>query len=254
MEPQKLAALVEYDGTEFAGYQRQPVRRTVQSELEAAIQELTGVETRVQSASRTDAGVHASGQVVSFWIRSSLTPRVVVRAMNHYLPRDVALRGACVIEEDFDVRRRAVARRYTYRVELTRERSPLCSRYCRVERSGLNVPLMREAARILHGVHDFASFGAPLSDGESTERMMYEARVVQSADTVVFSLTANAFLRHQVRNTVGQLLRVGMERCSVEEFADLVMHPHRGMAGPAAPACGLCLSQVHYSPFLPFAA
>lgn len=253
MELQKLAALVEYDGTGFVGYQRQPGGRTVQGELEKAVGQLAGSETRVHGASRTDAGVHASGQVISFWMRSSLSPHVVVRALNHYLPEDVALKGACVIDRDFDVRRRAYARMYQYRIRLLRGRSPLCQRYCLVLSEALDVSLMRQAAAALQGSHDFASFATSLEAGESTVRVVHEARVVQRADDVEFCITANAFLRHQVRNTVGQLLRVGMQRCSVDEFVDLVRQPRSGVAGPAAPSRGLCLAQVRYEPSLPFA-
>ena len=249
-----MAALVEYDGTGFVGSQRQAEGRTVQGEVEAAIERLAGVETRIHAASRTDTGVHACGQVISFWIRNDLSPEVVVRALNHYLPGDVAVKGACVIDKDFDVRRRAVSRCYRYGIARQATPSPLRERYCLLMRELQNVPAMRCAARALQGTHDFASFATSLEESESTVRVVREARVVENGGTVEFSIVANAFLRHQVRNTVGQLLRVGLGKCSVEEFADLVNHPQKGAAGPAAPSRGLCLMQVRYEPSLPFAA
>jgi len=112
---------------------------------------------------------------------------------------------------------------------------------------------MRQAAKSLTGMHDFASFASSLEDDEPTVRVVHEARVVRKADVVEFWITANAFLRHQVRNTVGQLLRVGMGKCSVEEFAALLQAPRQGVTGPAAPARGLCLARVRYEPSLPFA-
>ena len=118
----------------------------------------------------------------------------------------------------------------------------------------MNVPAMREAARLLQGTHDFASFATSLEESESTVRTVHEARVVETGDSVEFSIVANAFLRHQVRNTVGQLLRVGLGKCSVDCFEDLLNRPQRGTAGPAAPARGLCLMQVRYQPSLPFAS
>lgn len=254
MELYKIAALVEYDGTGFVGSQRQADGRTVQGEVEGALAKLTGVETRIHAASRTDTGVHAFGQVISFWVRDDLSPGVVVRALNHYLPDDVAVKGACVIDRDFDVRRRAVSRCYRYSISRQATPSPLRERYCLLMARVLNVPMMRRAARVLQGTHDFASFATSLEESESTVRVVHEARVVEAGGTVEFSIVGNAFLRHQVRNTVGQLLRVGLGKCSVEEFADLVSYPGRRIAGPAAPSRGLCLMQVRYEPSLPFAA
>ncbi len=254
MHLQKIAALLEYDGTGFMGYQRQPNGRTVQGEVESALVKLSAVRTPVHAASRTDAGVHAGGQVVSFWIRGQFTPEVLVRGLNHFLPQDVAVKGACVIDRDFDVRRRAVGRRYRYRIASGRARSPLLERYCLLVRERLNVDRMRVAARTLQGVHDFASFATSLETGESTVRVVYETRVTGSDAEIEFSIAANAFLRHQVRNTVGQLLRVGVGKCSVDEFADMVSVPRKATAGPAAPARGLCLTDVRYQQPLPFAA
>jgi tRNA pseudouridine38-40 synthase len=250
----KLAALVEYDGTGFRGYQLQADGRTVQGELESAIAKLAGVETRVHAASRTDAGVHAVGQVISFWISERFEPPTVVRALNHFLPDDVVVKGACVVDGDFDVRRRAVSRKYTYRVTRDGTRSPLRERYSLFMRELLDLPVMRLAARSLQGVHDFASFATSLEESGCTVRMMHETRVRESGNDVELSFTQNAFLRHQVRNMVGQLLRVGQGRCSVDTFAGLLSNPRIGTAGPAAPARGLCLMEVRYESSLPFAA
>lgn len=254
MESHKIAALLEYDGTGFSGFQRQPGVRTVQREVEAAIARLAGGETGIHAASRTDTGVHARGQVISFWIRETVSPEVVVRAVNYYLPEDVAVKGACVIDRDFDVRRRATSRCYRYRIVSRRNRTPLDDRFNLVVHAGLDVPAMREAARLLQGTHDFASFATSLEESETTVRTVHEARVREAEDSIEFSIVANAFLRHQVRNTVGQLLRVGLGRCSVDGFSELLNRPRRGTAGPAAPARGLCLVQVRYQPALPFAS
>ncbi len=254
MEGHKLAALVEYDGTGFKGYQLQADGRTVQGEVESAIAKLSGVETRVYAASRTDAGVHAAGQVVSFWISERFQPATVVRGLNHYLPADVAVRGACVVDSDFDVRRRAVSRSYVYRVTRGETRSPLRERYSLTMREFLDVSMMRLAARSLQGVHDFASFATSFEEPASTVRMMRESRVCESGNDIEFLFTQNAFLRHQVRNMVGQLLSVGVGRCPVDTFEGLLLNPQIGTAGPAAPARGLCLMEVRYESSLPFAA
>jgi tRNA pseudouridine38-40 synthase len=198
--------------------------------------------------------VHAVGQVVSFWMSDHYSPGVVVRGLNHFLSEDVAVKGACIVDGDFDVRRRAVARRYTYSITRGAARSPIRERYRLRVSEELDVARMRAAARMLHGVHDFAAFATSLEDGESTVRMVQEARVCEQSDCVEISITANAFLRHQVRNTVGQLLRVGLGRCTVEEFQGFVSCPGEAKAGPAAPARGLCLMEVRYDQALPFAA
>ena len=251
---QKFAAQLEYDGTGFMGYQRQANGRTVQGEVESAIMKLSGSEARVHAASRTDAGVHASGQVISFWVGDQFTPEVVVRGLNHFLAGDVAVTGACVIDGDFDVRRRAVARRYRYAITRSAARVPLQERYSLRVSESLDVAGMRAAARTLQGTHDFASFATSLEDGESTVRMVHEARVCERGEDLEVCLTANAFLRHQVRNMVGQLLRVGRGKCTVEEFEGLVACPGEAKAGPAAPARGLCLMEVRYERPLDLAA
>ena len=254
MVGRKIAALVEYDGTGFRGYQLQAAGRTVQGEVESAIEKLAGVATRVHAASRTDSGVHALGQVISFWMRERFQPETIVRALNHFLPEDVAVKGACVVESDFDVRRRAVSRLYMYRITRGGTRSPLRERYSLFVRELLDVSLMRLAARSLQGIHDFASFATALEGTASTVRMMHEVRVNECDDGVELSFTQNAFLTHQVRNMVGQLLKVGLGRCSVEAFSTLLASPRLGTAGPAVPARGLCLMEVRYESSLPFAA
>jgi len=251
---QKVATLIEYDGTSFAGYQLQSYGRTVQGELESAIVSLSGSSVRVHGASRTDAGVHAFGQVASFWIKDELPIGVIVRGLNHYLPVDIAIKGACVIDEDFDVRRRAVSRCYRYAIAYSATRAPLRERFGLLMKEALDVSNMRLVARLIQGVHDFASFAGSPESTDSTVRLVHEARVVETNDTIEILISANSFLRHQVRNTVGQMIRVGLGRCSVEEFADLVTHPRQGRAGPAAPARGLCLMQIRYQTPLSFSA
>jgi len=250
----KIAALIEYDGTLFSGYQLQIGARTVQGELEAAVLKLCGVASRVQASSRTDTGVHAAGQVVSTWVREDIEPATLVRGMNHYLPADVAVKGACRIDSDFDVRRRAVVREYRYRILTGATREPLTERFSLRIRDKLDARLMRAAARSLQGVHDFGSFATALVEGESTVRLVHEARIVESGGRMELVIAANAFLRHQVRNTVGQLIRVGGGKCTVEQFSRFLCEVRPGTVGPAAPARGLCLMRIGYESALPFAA
>ncbi len=227
----------------------------MQCELELALHSLSGGSGRVQAASRTDAGVHAKGQVVSFWVKGGLSVRAIVRGMNYYLPGDVALRGVCGIDEGFDVRRRAVSRQYCYTLGQSETRSPLSEAVGLRVGQRLDVDMMRQACRCLQGVHDFGAFATDLEVTDvSTVRTMHEAKVVVSGDVIELWMTATSFLRHQVRNTVGQLVRVGLGKCSVDEFASLVDSDRRSIAGPAAVAKGLCLVKVNYNAPLVFAS
>ena len=250
----KYAALVEYDGTPFLGYQSQVGGRTVQDELESALRKLTGLQRRIQAASRTDSGVHAEGQVVSFWIGDRFGVSNIVKGLNYYLPDEIAIRGVCPIDADFDVRRMAIGRSYRYRIVSRVARAPLKERFAlRIEKS-LDVGRMREACRFLQGTHDFGAFATSLDEPGVTVRNVAEARISQSGDVIEFWLVANAFLRHQVRNTIGQLVRVGLGKCSVDEFADLIDSGRQGVAGPAASPRGLSLVEVRYASVLPFAS
>lgn len=250
----KYAALVEYDGTPFLGYQSQVGGRTVQDELESALAKLTGCQRRIQAASRTDTGVHAEGQVVSFWLGDRFGVTSIVKGLNYYLPDEIAVCGACLIDADFDVRRMAIARSYRYRIVNRVSRAPLKERFALRIGKLLDVGRMREACRFLQGTHDFRAFATSLDEPGVTVRNVAEARVSQCGDVVELWLTANAFLRHQMRNTVGQLVRVGLGKCSVEEFADLIDSDCQGVAGPAASPRGLSLVAVRYGSVLPFAA
>lgn len=242
----KIVLLVEYHGGNYCGFQWQAGVPTVQDELEKAIQKVTGETVRVVAASRTDSGVHARGQVVSFRTHSSLPPGTFVRALNFYLPRDIAVKGACRVDEKFDVRRHAVSREYEYKILNSPTRSPLweglaCFVPCR-----LDVEAMDGACRLLEGEHDFASFGAALGKLGSTVRTVYEARVERRDEVVSLHMRANSFLPHQVRNTVGLLVRIGLGKVGVEQFREIMEAKKLGLAGPTAPAHGLYLVKVEY--------
>ncbi len=243
----KIVLLVEYDGRNYCGFQWQSGVPTIQDELEKAIHRVTGEVSRVIAASRTDSGVHARGQVVSFRTRSGLPPRTFVRALNFYLPRDIAVKGACRVDVKFDVRRHAISREYEYKILNSPVRSPLWEGYAYFVPQRLDVDLMDEACALLEGEHDFASFGAALGKLKSTVRTVYEAKVERKGEIVALYMRANSFLPHQVRNTVGLLIKVGLGKARVEEFRQVMEAKRLGLAGPTAPACGLYLIKVNYS-------
>ncbi|MBM3947841.1 MAG: tRNA pseudouridine(38-40) synthase TruA [SAR202 cluster bacterium] len=174
----RLALVIEYDGTGYHGFQYQENAPSVQEELEAAIERLTGVRPRIKGAGRTDAGVHAAGQVAAFDTESALPPETFVRGMNHYLPDDIAVRAAHRVADDFDPRRHALARAYRYTVLNLATRSPLTRRRALQVEEPLDVAAMNEAAQAFVGVHNFARFSGPLEREEaSTVRQVFAASV-----------------------------------------------------------------------------
>ncbi|MFC2044472.1 tRNA pseudouridine(38-40) synthase TruA [Chloroflexota bacterium] len=241
----KVTLILEYNGTSYYGFQLQTGLPTIQGELEKALSKLTGERTRLIGASRTDTGVHAEGQVVSFRTRSSLPLKAFINGMNYYLPADIVVRAAYRVNDSFDVRREAISREYNYRILNNQMRSPLRDEISYLVRGRLNIDAMNEACQLLLGEHDFASF-AGLVGFRSTVRMVYRAETSKEGDFVVFTVVANSFLPHQVRTTVGSLIRVGLGRMRVNAFYDIIKAKSYGLAGPTAPACGLCLVQINY--------
>lgn len=241
------ALVVEYEGTRYCGFQLQNNAPTVQGEIESALRRLTGHDIRVKAASRTDTGVHARGQVVSFRSTAGLPLRAFVHGLNHYLPEDIAVIKAEDADDDFNVRH-AAWRQYSYFIDNRGVRSPLSRRFSHSIAQTLDAGAMDEAAQELIGEHDFRSFATSLDrDDRSTVRRVLASRVVREGDNVRFDITANAFLPHQVRNTVGALIQVGSGRLSRSQFQAMMAARTPGMMGPTAPPNGLFLMQVNYS-------
>ena len=243
----KVVLVMEYDGTNYHGFQLQQGAPTVQEEMEEALEKLTGERSRVMSASRTDAGVHARGQVASFRTSSHLPLTAFVSGLNYYLPRDIAVKAAYRVDDSFDVRRDAISREYNYYILNSMSRSPMREAFTHRVIGRLNVEAINQACQALIGEHDFASFTT--GDGvrlESTVRIVYRAEAIEDEDLVVFSMMASSFLPHQVRNTVGALIRVGLDWMKASEFHSIASAKTPGLAGPTAPARGLCLMRVNY--------
>lgn len=241
---------MEYDGTRYHGSQLQADAPTVQGETESAVGQLTGRQARVAMASRTDAGVHAKGQVASFRPGASLEPRRWVSGLNHFLPEDISVRAAYRADGRFDVRRHAVSREYRYHVLNRPEPSPLWRHFAGLVPQPLDVEAMNAACSILPGEHDFAPF-ASVTYKRSTRRRVVRAEVSRRRDLVTFDMEATSFLPHQVRNTVGGLIKVGLHRMSVDSFRQKFTRGEAGAIGPTAPARGLCLMNVRYRGFPP---
>ena len=239
---------LEYDGTDFAGWQSQRQgERTVQDTLAAALAEIAGQPVRVLGAGRTDAGVHAEGQVAAAAFATRLDAGTLARALNAKLPADLTVVGASLAADGFDPRREARGKLYRYALWNGSAPSPLRRRRFHHVREPLDVAAMASAATALVGRHDFASFRAAGSPAAATTRTLERAAVEGEArGEIRFELEGDGFLRHMVRNIVGTLLEVGLGRRASGSLPALLAARDRGAAGPTAPACGLTLVRVDY--------
>ena len=243
----KILLVIEYGGTRYHGFQWQEGQPSIQGELEKALTRLTGEKRRVMSASRTDAGVHARSQVVSFRTGSALSTDNFVSGLNHYLPSDIAVKAAYKINDNFNVRREAISREYSYYILNRPTRSPIREGFSYQVSGELDIEAMNQACSSLVGEHDFASFaGRNGASVKSTVRRVFSAEVTREGDMVVFNIAANSFLLHQVRNTIGALIRVGLGKMTIDEFKAILGARKLALAGPTAPACGLFLERVNY--------
>ena len=242
----KLALIIEYDGTRYCGSQKQGRGITVQAELERALEKLTGERIVVNLASRTDAGVSAMGQVVSF--NSSNVPREkMMNGLNHFLPGDIAVQAVYRIADSLDVRRDATSREYCYRIWNSQTPSPLMERHHLRVSGPMDEQLMNQAAMMLIGTRDMVSFASRMGNfKESTVRTVHDAEVNRQGKEVIFRIIARSFLPHQVRNTVGALIKVGRGTMNIEAFKGLFDMKKPGSAGPAVSGKGLCLVRVNY--------
>ncbi len=241
---------MEYEGTRYHGSQYQTNGPTVQGEIERSLLRLTGEEHRVSMASRTDAGVHARGQVASFKTNKALSLKTWISALNHHLPKDISTTAAYEVDPGFDVRRHAIRREYRYCIMNRPAPSALYREFCHFVRWPLDVDAMNEASQVLVGQHDFAPFSSVV-DGRPTCRRVFEAGVSRRGSWVVFDMAADSFLPHQIRNTVGGLVRVGLGKTKGETFRAMAASGNSGVVGPTAPARGLCLMSVKYRNFPP---
>jgi tRNA pseudouridine38-40 synthase len=244
----KVILVVEYDGTNYCGFQFQVNAPTIQDEIEKALLKLTGERTRVVGTSRTDTGVHAKGQVVSFSTRSILKGDNFVRGLNYYLPQDIAVKAVYKVNNRFNVQREAISREYRYYILNSRTRSPIKQGWTYLVNQSLDIETMKQASQLLVGEHDFASFVTEISQSniKSTVRIVFKVGVEKRRELVVFSVIANSFLPHQVRNTVGTLIRVGLGKISLKDFRTIMEEKKPGLAGLTVPAKGLFLMQVNY--------
>lgn len=244
----KVVLIIEYDGTDYHGSQYQKNAPTVQEEIEKALKKLTGKQIRIKMASRTDAGVHAAGQAASFVTDSALPVESYIDGLNHFLPEDISVREVFTADTAFDVRRGATSREYRYTILNSQTRSPIRNRFtCRVP-GKLDVKAMNRACKALAGKHDLSSFvsSEETAARKNTVRNIQKVEFKQEDDLIHFDIVADSFLPHQVRNTIGSLIKVGQGKMTVKEFKNMIDAKTPGLAGPTAPPSGLCLVRVNY--------
>jgi len=237
---------IEYDGTNYAGWQVQPNGVAVQQVIEKALLLLLGEPVRLRSSGRTDAGVHAQGMVASFTTSRELPMQAYVGGINRFLPPDIAILSAFEVPTGFMAIRDARSKHYRYTIYNSHVRSPLRRFYSWHVREPLNLAAMTAAARCFAGLHDFAAFRASNCVTKTTVRRVDSVIISREGDMITIDVTGGGFLKNMVRIMAGTLVDVGRGRFEPEHIDWLLKNPDRKKAGITAPACGLCLIAVCY--------
>jgi tRNA pseudouridine38-40 synthase len=243
---------LQYDGTDFHGWQIQDEQRTVQGELQRVLSLIEGREVVLHGSGRTDAGVHAEGQVASVHLRREMTAEKLRAALNGNLARDVRVLEVSVVEDDFHARYSATGKTYVYRIFNSRVMSPFWSRYARHEARSLDVEKMREAARLFVGEHDWTAFSSAQTETELRRRTIKELEIEDHYDErgrgrlLEIYASADGFLRYMVRSIAGTLLAVGLGEIDKGIIARAIETGERSLVGATAPAHGLTLKSVIY--------
>ena len=244
--------LIQYDGTDFHGWQVQESDRTIQGELERVIGMLEDAKVNVIGSGRTDAGVHAEGQVANVFVRRDFTPQKLAAAINGNLWRDIRIMRAEKAPDEFHARFSAKQKTYLYRIVNAPVMSPFWRRFAHHEHRVLDIPRMTEAARLFLGEHDWTAFSSAHSDGESRVRTVSDFTIESrwdsraSANVLEFRIAANGFLRYMVRSIVGTLIEVGRGEKDSDTIQTAIVTGDRSLAGKTAPAHGLTLLKVDY--------
>ncbi len=242
----KIALGIEYDGSHFHGWQRQPNLATVQGHLEASISKVANESITVQCAGRTDTGVHALSQVVHFETNKERNQRSWVFGVNHHMPNSISVIWAKQMPDNFHARFSAVARRYRYYIYNHAVRPAIWRRSVTWHYHSLNEKHMQQAANYLIGEHDFTSFRALECQSKSPIRQIESIKFHRQHDLIYFDIKANAFLHHMVRNIAGVLIAIGMGNKPPEWAKEVLVAKNRSLGGVTAPPYGLYLAEVYY--------
>lgn len=241
---QNCRLTLSYDGTDFHGWQRQPEKRTVQGVLEDSVAKITQKKIHIAGSGRTDAGVHAHGQVANFKANLSIKDPELILALNSLLPKDIRIISLKKVDMDFHSRKTAKSKIYQYRIFNSPNISPFIFRYTLHWTSPLKVDLMKEAAPLFIREADFTSFSS--NRLLNPVREVIRSEIKKKGDEIIYTVEANGFLRYMVRTIVGTLLEIGKCKISPEKIEEIFREKKRTLASPTAPAKGLCLIKVNY--------
>lgn len=239
-----IKLILEYEGTNYHGWQFQENSITIQQKVEEAIFQLTGEKTRVTGAGRTDAGVHARGQVANFFLNKGLGLRQIEGGMNAHLPKDIVVKSAEAVDNSFNARFSAVKRTYQYYICL--QRIAIMRNFCWQIFQRLNQDVLGEMSELLVGEHDFSSFARVETQTNHKKCIVFESVWKKQGDQLVYRIEANRFLHGMVRTIVGTMVDVALGKYSIEKFREIFQAKNRLGAGASAPAKGLILEKVTY--------
>ncbi len=238
--------VIEYDGTDYCGWQNQANGVTIQSVIEQCVIKMVGKKTHVGASGRTDSGVHALGQVANVKARFPVDDETLVIALNSMLPPDIKIQSARTVSNDFHAIKNAKKKTYQYMMLNRKTPSALSARTAWHVPNKLSIIKMRKAAKMLLGKHDFVSFMGRNSSVKTTVREIFSIEIRRKGDMIIFDVTGNGFLKHMVRIIVGTLVEIGKGRFSVDDMKKIIKARSRKAAGLTAPAKGLLLKEVIY--------
>ena len=241
-----IKLIIEYDGKDFNGWQKQPNKLNIQGEIERAIEEITGESIDLIASGRTDAGVHSLGQTANFKTESKIPIEKIPIAINSKLKQSIIIKSAEEVDERFHSRYNVKSKKYRYTINNSKYGSAI---YRNVEYHfpiKLNIENMQKAAKYFEGEHDFKAFKASGTSSKSSVRTIYKAEVIKNEDRIYIELTGNGFLYNMVRIISGTLLDVGSGKIAPEEIKNIIETKDRKLAGKTLPPQGLCLVEVNY--------
>jgi tRNA pseudouridine38-40 synthase len=244
MNKENIRLILEYDGTNYHGWQKQDNALTIQTIVEKAIKDLTQENVNLIAAGRTDTGVHARGQVVNFYLQKKMPLYKIYKGLNAYLPGDIVVKKVEKVEKNFHSRYDAKKRIYQYFISL--DRTALYRNYCWQLFYKLNLNTLKQTAEHVFGVHDFSSFCKYEVSSDHKKCQVYESKWIEQGDFLVYRIVANRFLHGMVRTIVGTMIDVARGRFDMEDFIKILAVKDRNDAGVTAPACGLFLEEVIY--------
>jgi tRNA pseudouridine38-40 synthase len=241
-----IKLIIEYDGSQYAGWQRQENAMTVQQKIEDALRKLTGEEVSITGSSRTDSGVHARGQVANFFTESSIPPEKYSYALNALLPRDIRIVSSQEVDMAFHARFSTSGKKYKYSIIVSPHGTAIGHQYLHHVYVPLDIDAMREAAGHFVGTHDFAAFMAAGSSAKTTTRTIFDLKLTWDEPYLYISVYGSGFLYNMVRIIAGTLIDVGKGKIRPEEIPDIIASKDRRKAGPTAPPNGLSLEEIYY--------